>query len=440
PFWNPEFLGDVMVVNGRSWPVANVLPQRYRLRLLNGSNARFYNLSLSGSSTGKGKGKGKTANVAFWVIGTDGGLLDMPVQTDTLLIAPGERYDVIVDFGNVPGQTFTLMNDAKAPYPFGETADPKTVGQIAQFVVAAAGPADDTYNPATDGALRGGGGQEPVIVRLPGAPGGPAIAGNVQKVRQLTLNEIPGPFGPLAAVLNNTRWGGTREDGTPVVVENNPADSAVLLDTGTVAGVTNYLTEFPQVGSTEIWEIINLTADAHPIHLHLVQFQVVNRQAYNVKQYEREYLRNFPGGAAANPNSGFFIPFFGPPLPYNTPNADGAIGGNPAIGPFLQKAPIAPAPYEQGWKDTVIALPKQVTRIAVRWTPQEQPFNAADAGTNFFPFDPTSLGNPAGGVVTSANDPEGAGYVWHCHILDHEDNEMMRPYVPVDNADNKLHP
>jgi len=276
--------------------------------------------------------------VAFWVIGTDGGLLDMPVQTNKLLIAPGERYDVIVDFGNVPGQTFTLMNDAKAPYPFGDTADPKTVGQIAQFVVAAAGPADNTYNPATDGPLRQGTpaapvvGFEPVIERLPGTPGGPPIAGNVQKVRQLTLNEIPGPFGPLAAVLNNTRWGGTREDGTPVVVENNPADSAVLLDT-----------EFPQVGSTEIWEIINLTADAHPIHLHLVQFQVVNRQAYNVKQYEREYLRNFPGGAAANPNSGFFIPFFGPPLPYNTPNADGAIGGNPAIGPFLQKAPIASA-------------------------------------------------------------------------------------------------
>jgi len=81
-----------------------------------------------------------------------------------------------------------------------------------------------------------------------------------------------------------------------------------------------------------------------------------------------------------------------------------------------------------------------VTRIAVRWAPQHLTLAAAVPGTNDFPFDPTKLGNPAGGEIAlvDADDPEGPGYVWHCHILDHEDNEMMRPYVPVNNALNKL--
>jgi FtsP/CotA-like multicopper oxidase with cupredoxin domain len=467
PFWNPEFLGDVMVVNGRSWPFLDVFGQRYRIRLLNGSNARFYNLTLA--AAGKGK---KVKAPPFWVIGTDGGLLDEPVMTNQLLIAPGERYDVILDFAGKEGTTFVLKNDAKSPYPFGETANPQTVGQIAQFIVDPTPPgADATYNPDPDaidfgGPLRDLSGTKPApIDRLPGTPAGdPIVIGpigpgnNVQKIRQLTLNEIPGPFGPLDAVLNNTRWGGERDDGT---FTSDGATQSLTLSSGTVAPVTNYMTEFPQVGSTEVWKIINLTGDAHPIHLHLVQFQVVDRQGFNVKQYEREYLRRFPGGAAANPNSGIFIPHFGPPQLYdNTTNpdfcpsffdipsvpCDGApgnpdppttLGGNPDITPFLSKSPIPPSPYELGWKDTVIALPKQVTTIVVRWKQQDGTSFVAGAG-----FDPTAVGNPVDGVVLAngedAGGEGGPGYVWHCHIIDHEDNEMMRPYVPVNNADNML--
>jgi spore coat protein A len=443
PFWNPEFLGDVNTVNGRSWPFMTVEPRRYRLRLLNGSNARFYNLSLVASGGG-GKGKNKVGTPAFWVIGSDGGLLDTAVQTSDLLIAPGERYDVIIDFGGLAdGTTFTLTNDAKSPYPFGGTADPQTVGQIAQFVVAGPAAGNSAFDPAVNPTLRDGtANTPPPIVRLPGTPGGPAIDGTtVQKVRQLTLNEIPGPFGPLDAVLNNTRWGGTREDGTATSTEGLTLNTGSSLPLPSVSGATNWISEMPEVGSTEIWEIVNTTGDAHPIHLHLVQFQVLNRQNYSVRKYDRKYIQSFPGGAAANPNSGIFIPHFGPPFEYNdigNPETGGKYGGNPNVDPYLSKGPIAPAPYEMGWKDTVIALPKQVTRIVVRFTPQDVAFNPADAGLNKFAFDPTAIGNPAGGIVSGSGNEGGPGYVWHCHIIDHEDNEMMRPYVPVNNPNNTL--
>ena len=171
-------------------------------------------------------------------------------------------------------------------------------------------------------------------------------------------------------------------------------------------------TELPAVGDTEIWEIINITADAHPMHTHLTSFQVLDRTPFQaagwINQYDALMLANgvLPGG--------------GPPNQYNIRNADGAIGGNPAINSFLQlNKRRAPLPYEMGWKDTVITYPGEVTRIVVRWAPQDSPVTGVGApapGVNQYPFDPTALIN-------------GVGYVWHCHILDHEDNEMMRTYT-----------
>jgi FtsP/CotA-like multicopper oxidase with cupredoxin domain len=186
--------------------------------------------------------------------------------------------------------------------------------------------------------------------------------------------------------------------------------------------VLNRETELPAVGDTEIWEIINITADAHPMHTHLTSFQVLDRTPFQaagwIAQYDALLMANgvLPGG--------------GPPNQYNVRNADGAIGGNPPINALLQlNKRTLPLPYEMGWKDTVITYPGEVTRIVVRWAPQDAPVvgTVCDpvapvpgcvpvAGTNLYPFDPTAL---IGGV----------GYVWHCHILDHEDNEMMRPYL-----------
>ena len=111
---------------------------------------------------------------------------------------------------------------------------------------------------------------------------------------------------------------------------------------------------------------------------------------------------------------GLFVPGFGPPNFYGTPNAAGAVGGNPDVAPYLQGGTRPPLPEEAGWKDTFKMFPGEVTRVVVRFTPQANPAGSTMAGTNYFSFDPTT----------------GPGYVFHCHILDHEDNEMMRPYNP----------
>ena len=112
---------------------------------------------------------------------------------------------------------------------------------------------------------------------------------------------------------------------------------------------------------------------------------------------------------------GIYIPGYGPPLQYTKPNASGAIGGNPDIGPYLQGRTILPDANEAGWKDTFKMYPGQVTRIVVRWAPLPTTVDGVTPGQNLYPFDPTI----------------GPGYAWHCHILDHEDNEMMRPYSPT---------
>ena len=317
PFWVPEFFGNTIVVNGKVWPFMEVEPRKYRFRLLNGSNARFYNLKLSNGRS-------------FIQIGTDGGYLSKPVQVNQLLLAPGERADVIVDFtGHKAKSTITMSNDARAPFPNGTPADPQTVGQIMQFRVVPLTAPDNSSLPTS-------------LSTIP-------TLGPVSVARRLTLNEVMGAGGPLAVLLDGKEW-------------------------------TTPVTERPRVGATELWEVINLTADTHPIHLHLVQFQLLNRQRFQ-SSYSRAYN-------ALNPV-----------LPATTTI-------NPPIGPYLQDGAFSPAPNETGWKDTVRMNPGEVTRILVRFAP---------TGGGSYPFDAKAA----------------PGYVWHCHILEHEDNEMMRPYQLV---------
>jgi FtsP/CotA-like multicopper oxidase with cupredoxin domain len=228
------------------------------------------------------------------------------------------------------------------------------------------------------------------------------------KNRQLTLNEVMAmpmtvnsidyPGGPLEILVNNTRWDGKRGDGSV-----RPDFLPVTLD-----GITNYYSELPNEGDTEVWEIVNTTADAHPIHTHLTQFQLMNRQLFNSSNYNEAYEAAFPGGE--------YIPAYGPPLDYNTGNPQ-ALGGNPDITPFLQGKIIRPFPNEAGWKDTVLCPPGMVTRFVVRYAPQDKAIDATDL---HYTFDPNALNH---------------GYVWHCHIVDHEDNEMMRPLKVVPRTD-----
>jgi spore coat protein A, manganese oxidase len=429
PYWLPEFFGDVIVVNGKSWPKLQVEPKRYRFRLLEGSNARFYNLTFRvGAVDGP--------VLPFYVIGTDGGLLDSPVKVDNLLYAPGERYDVIVEFAGKASQQIFLTNDANAPYPDGDPVDPNTTAQIMRFDVGAASGADTSYDPASGNPLRGPGSKVTnleAIVRLPGTQGGLPLSkpvGDGKKVqiyRQLTLNEVQGPNGPEEILVNNSKWVGKRGmSGPPIPGSVN------------VGGFGNWMTELPQVGSTEVWDIINLTMDAHPIHLHLVQFQIISRTPFDTTGYGNAYQAAFPGSA--------YIPAYGPPQDYNTPNAAGAIGGNPDVTNFLKPVVAvpdglagAPRPAENGWKDTFIMPPGYVTRVVVRWIPQNFPAAAATtpidySGKVLYPFDPTDS-DP--NHIGQGFYPGGPGYVWHCHIVDHEDNEMMRPYIPSKKAKNK---
>ncbi|UCE66673.1 MAG: multicopper oxidase domain-containing protein, partial [Candidatus Zixiibacteriota bacterium] len=392
PWWNPEFIGDIITVNGKTWPHLSVAPRKYRFRLLNGSNARFYELWLQNQPTG-------LPGPIIWQIGTDGGLLDFPVAIDPslqkLVIAPGERMDLIIDFGSVPNPdpaapfaVWTLRNSARTPYPKGGTVSPKTVGQIMQFVVNGqmTGPDNSMITGRTS----------PLEKLADFNTGTPIVP--VDQIRQLTLNEVMGIGGPLEALVNNTKWGGH---------STRPYNDFVVDPSG---GSTTMFSEILNEGQTEIWQVINLTGDAHPIHLHLVQFQLLSRQKYNVNRYNRIYAQAFQAAGFPGVQDAW-----GPPLDYNTGNDPSGVnwtpylGGNPNIDPYLQGQPTPALPNEQGWKDTFIMYPGEVTTVIARWTPTD----ANLTGTNYFDFDPST----------------GPGYVWHCHIIDHEDNEMMRPYA-----------
>jgi FtsP/CotA-like multicopper oxidase with cupredoxin domain len=372
PFWIPEFFGDVMCVNGKSWPYMNVERRRYRFRIVNGSNARFLHMRLSDGRP-------------FYQIGSDGGLLDAPVRMNDLLLGVAERADVIIDFSNAPvGSRIIVTNDANAPFPGGDPVDPDTTAQVMQFRVVTATSADATCNPAQSASQANG-------CRLRATPI-QRLAGLDEK-RQLVLREVESDIGePLEVLLNNTKWSGLLESTLMNPTPSPLPDSRKVND--------YYVTEIPQQGATEVWEVGNMTEDAHPIHIHLVQFQVVSRRPFDVDTYLALFeARTQPGD--------------GPPMPYKMRNGDGAIGGNFAFSPYYTGPATPPEANETGWKDTIIMYPGTVTRLRLRWAPQALPPAATTAGVNYYTFDPKT----------------GPGYVWHCHILDHEDNEMMRPYT-----------
>jgi FtsP/CotA-like multicopper oxidase with cupredoxin domain len=424
PYWIPELFGDVVTVNGKSWPVMHVEPRRYRLRFVNGSNARFLQMQLFAAAGGAPT---DMAGPPLWQIGSDGGFLNAPVNLETnpipgVFIAPAERADVIVDFTGQTG-SFILTNGrgcgstpdkcgAFTPFPGGDPPDPDTTGQVMMFTVdkALAG-ADTTLDPSVAATtLRGATGQQPGVVEL-------RTTTSFDARRQLVIVEIEGAGGPEIALLNNSRWSGLRNAHTPGAAPS-PIEGSISNGHGV------QVTEAPRVGATELWELANLTDDAHPIHLHLVQFQVINRETMAVGAdgedtlYRAAWDAAFPGGTLDGEmfDPGTFMPGYGPPLAYLTPNGDGAVGGNVAFGGmgFLTGMVSPPDPSEAGWKDTIKVPPKAVTRIAVRFAPQGAGLADVSAGMNLFSFDPTA---------------PGPGYVWHCHILDHEDNEMMRAYV-----------
>lgn len=304
----PEFFGNVILVNGKAWPVLDVEPRQYRFRLLNGSDSRFYNMWIPTPSG---------VNVPFWQIGTDDGLLGAPVVRNTLLLAPGERADVVIDFSNpaYAGLTFIVKNNAKTPYPMGAPADPQTAGRIMAFRVVK--PLDTTYPMTT----------LPANLRPVHGPIMPLV--QTGATRSLILAEGMDPYGRLQPLLGTVAGG--------VMMWDDPT------------------TETPGLDDVEIWTVYNTTPDSHPVHLHLVSFQILDRQKFKATQ---------------------------DPL-------TGALTNIKLMG-----KPTLPGPEEKGWKDTAVMAPGEVTRVIAK-------------------FD--RLGE----------------YVWHCHIISHEDHEMMRRFVVV---------
>jgi FtsP/CotA-like multicopper oxidase with cupredoxin domain len=201
PYWIPEFFGDTMVVNGRTWPFLRVEPRRYRFRIVNASNSRFVRMGLADPATG-------ARGPSVWQIGTDGGLLDRPVElrgeaelprtdpnpTTRLFLAPSERADIIVDFAGQAGKNFTLTNDAQAPFPSGAPPADAT-RQVMQFQVnLPLSSRDTTYDPASGQPLRGRLNQDAIIVRLVNPTTGKLAPGVTPSVtRQLVLFEFECP-------------------------------------------------------------------------------------------------------------------------------------------------------------------------------------------------------------------------------------------------------
>ena len=317
PIWNPEFFGNMIMVNGNTWPFQTVQQRRYRFRVLNGCNSRFLLLDFS-----------PIPGVEVWQIGNEGGFLAAPMNVtaagNRVLMSPAERADLIVDFTNVAPGNYVLGN-VGPDEPFGggvpgidfDAADPTTTGQILQFrVVPAVAP--DPTTPPQFLVL-------PPITPLP----------ETTITRRLALIEELSRFfadAPVEAELGTVSW-----------------DSIADIGTWNKLEWRSQVTENPATGATEVWELYNVTADAHPIHIHEVVFEVVNRQDIVVFENEKQ------------------------------------VRIDPA------STPTPPEPWETGFKDTVIAYPGQVTRVRAQFNTPGQ-------------------------------------FVWHCHIVEHEDNEMMRPY------------
>jgi spore coat protein A len=302
--WIGEYFGDVMLVNGKVWPFLEVEPRMYRLRILNGCNARILSLDLGGPR--------------LWQIGAEGGMWDQPVPVKELVLAPAERADLLVDFTEFVGARLVVKNHNPRKPVSTPAASLEQVMQIrVGHTVSQPGP---TSIPAS-------------------LPGRKAVLPDPVRTRYITLNEIDVDEPTWFLNLNGAHF-----------------DAPV--------------TEAPKLGTVEDWVYVNLTADTHPMHSHLVTFQVVGRTPFDAAAYDEAY----------------------------EPSGGGGVPGGIDPTPFATGPMEPPDPSERGFKDTVKANPGYFTTIRARY---ELPDGVTAPQT----------------------------YVYHCHIVEHEDNDMMRPFT-----------
>jgi spore coat protein A, manganese oxidase len=359
----PEMFGDTMLANGVVFPYAPVEPRRYRLRILNACQARFLNLQLY-VDNGSGQPDKSKPGPDFLVIGTEGGFLSKPVRVSSgvafnpitlggsLITAPAERWDIIIDFKGFEGRNLILYNDAPAPFPMGDLATDIESGSelgpdtrvIMRFDVAAGitGAPDQPLKITPQTLLS----LNPLALILGSYTGtwtrNPQRAPRGVKVRHLTLNE---DFDGLGRLI---QMEGTNVEPTP----GSGLYGRAYCDPAT---------ETPRAGAMEVWQIANLTGDTHPIHFHLVNVQILSRQPFG------SYVNGVPN-------------FVGP-----------------ARGPEAT---------ELGWKETVKINPNEVATVIMKFDLPSVPFTV--------PASPRTGGHE---------------YVWHCHILEHEEHDMMRPLI-----------
>jgi spore coat protein A len=404
----PEFFGDTMLVNGTVYPYLQVQQGKYRFRLLNACNARFLSLQfvmedpLFPGEPALVKGLPVPANVNVWQIGTEGGFLPVPVQlfaaglpgpgapllpSPPFLVTTAERPDIIVDFSLVPaGSKVLLYNNAPAPYPAGAKVNDWFFGSIKTPVPTTVGNGPNTRTPLQFQVLAGSPSQSPTVPAsiavemLPTTPdlvnGGltlnipgtshvfNGISYNLLPFTQeLTLNEGFDPYGRLIQMLGTT---------TPVAGGGfgTPYD-----------GVGSVAPQMVQYGTIQIWNIYNLTADAHPMHFHLFNVMVLRRRPFNA------------------------VAFTGIP----------AFTG-PGVGPD---------PNETGWKETVRAMPGECITVAIL---VERPLPTYGANQQYVDVPQTAGGSVRCNLPLSPRTG-GHEYVWHCHILEHEEHDMMHAMV-----------
>lgn len=316
-----EYFGNMPVVNGVTYGRYNVEPRIYRMRFIGGTDSRTWIMKLVRRDT--------DSIIPFWQIGSEQGFLNNPVYRTTIDLMPGERIDVLVDLTGIPAGTKIAMKNIgpDSPYAGPESLlDPSyepslVIPEIMEFNVIALTGSDTIKTPSPFTNLRPVSGMITPLVPTPGTP-----------IRNVSLVEITDGLGRTMPTIDIR---GFMEDGVPA-------------------------TEIVRLNDTEEWDIINTTVDAHPMHLHLVAFQVISRQAFTA----------FVPAGTDIPNQIFTQPSY--------------VSSGPVLAPY---------PWELGWKDTIDVPPGMVTRIKAKF------------------------------------DIAGDKYVYHCHILSHEEHDMMRPLV-----------
>jgi spore coat protein A len=389
PNWCSEYYGDTILVNGKIWPYVRVHAQsKYRFRLLNSANARVFVLSLS------------NPRVSFVQIGTDGGLLEKPQTVSSITISPAERVDFILDFSPLPvGSEVVMNNSGAAPYPSpSQSLSPVSTKAVMKFIVVKDDSAASQQQKHHDQKKQDSAASYEQQRNHDQKHDSPTYSHEHQQ--KLPPVAAAGSFmddhqnlAPIPSILRkpdphmsikDAHWRVTN------MTEMDDDQGNPIRDLQNNSTWTSPLLIVPVVGSTEVWEFINLTPDAHPMHIHLIQFHFLNQQSFNLSLY-------LAGGCTFHDRADVD----------DVHDDDDQFHHHHNRSEFSRSCYTeeakGPLPNQIGWKDTMLAWPGNVTRIVIKWTSQNG---------GHFPFNPTS----------------GPGYVWHCHISDHEDNDMLRPF------------